>query len=308
MNVEGVLPVLKPRGWTSHDVVAKVRGILKIKKIGHTGTLDPEVTGVLPLCIGKATRVVEYIQLLPKEYEVVLKLGISTDTEDMTGNVTKQLEEQMNVTIDQIEDTMDAFIGEIQQIPPMYSAIKVNGKKLYEFARKGEVVERKARTVMIHKIDLLDFNLDLKYPEIKFRVLCSKGTYIRTLCVDIGRKLNVPATMLSLVRTATGNIDLNQCLSIDEIQKLVDSNGLNHKLISIDQSVQHFPSFIIKDNQLQNARFGKKLNFSDLKSKPESKIDLIRLYSENNVFIGIYKLDHINQMVIPNKLFLDNQS
>ncbi|MFS1513154.1 tRNA pseudouridine(55) synthase TruB [Chengkuizengella sp. SCS-71B] len=307
MNVEGILPVLKPKGWTSHDVVAKVRGILKIKRIGHTGTLDPEVTGVLPLCIGKATRVVEYIQLLPKEYEVILKLGISTDTEDMTGNVIKQLG-QVNVTKDQIENTMLSFIGDIQQIPPMFSAVKINGKKLYELARKGEEVERKPRAVTIHKIDLLDFNLDLQHPEIKFRVLCSKGTYIRTLCVDIGRELNLPATMLSLVRTATGNIDINQCLSIDEIQKLVDDNALNHKLISIDQSIHHFPSFIIKETQLQNARFGKKLNFSDLKFRPESTIDLIRLYSENNVFIGIYKLDHINQMVIPNKLFLNNQS
>ncbi|NDI33344.1 tRNA pseudouridine(55) synthase TruB [Chengkuizengella sediminis] len=307
MNVEGILPVLKPKGWTSHDVVAKVRGILRIKRIGHTGTLDPEVTGVLPLCIGKATRVVEYIQLLPKEYEVILKLGISTDTEDMTGKVTEQLE-QVKVTRDQIESTINTFIGDIQQIPPMYSAVKIKGKKLYELARKGEEVERKPRAVTIHKIDLLHFNLDLQYPEIKFRVLCSKGTYIRTLCVDIGRELNLPATMLSLVRTATGNIDLDQCLSIDEIQKLVDENDLNHKLISIDQSIHHFSSFIIKDTQLQNARFGKRLNFSDLKSKPESDNDLIRLYSENNVFIGIYKLDHINQMVIPNKLFLNNHS
>ncbi|MDP5273486.1 tRNA pseudouridine(55) synthase TruB [Chengkuizengella axinellae] len=302
---EGILPVLKPKGWTSHDVVAKTRRILKIKRIGHTGTLDPEVTGVLPLCIGKATRVVEYIQLLPKEYEVILKLGISTDTEDMTGTVIEQME-QVKVTKEQLQQTISSFVGEIEQIPPMYSAVKINGKKLYELARKGEEVERKARSVTIHKIDLLQFDLDQKFPEVKFKVLCSKGTYIRTLCVDIGKELNIPATMLSLVRTATGNIQLEDCLTIEEIEKLVEEDELNHKLITIDQSIQHFPSFVLHNQQLQNARFGKKLRFSDLNSVPESKPELIRLYSENLEFIGIYKLDHSNQLVIPNKLFLNN--
>ena len=205
MTLEGILPVWKPAGFTSHDVVAKVRGILSIKRIGHTGTLDPQVTGVLPLCIGRATRMVEYIQELPKEYEAVLRIGLSTDTEDMTGTV---LEEVSHVSLeeDQVREVLESFIGEIEQIPPMFSAVKIDGKRLYELAREGKEVERKSRKATIFELEILELNLDQKHPEIRFRAMCSKGTYIRTLCVDIGKALGYPAVMVSLIRTSTGNI------------------------------------------------------------------------------------------------------
>lgn len=213
MTLEGILPVWKPAGFTSHDVVAKARGILGIKRIGHTGTLDPQVTGVLPLCIGRATRMVEYIQDLPKEYEAFLRIGLSTDTEDMTGTV---LEEVSQVTLDEmkVREVLHSFVGEIEQVPPMFSAVKIDGKRLYELAREGKEVERKSRKVTIHKLEILHMDLHQKHPEIQFRVSCSKGTYIRTLCVDIGKALGYPAVMKSLIRTSTGSIRQRTVLNV----------------------------------------------------------------------------------------------
>lgn len=172
-QLEGILAVHKPAGWTSHDVVAKVRGMVRLKRIGHTGTLDPEVTGVLPLCLGRATRVVEYLQELPKEYHAVLRLGYSTDTEDITGNVVETADE-VRVTRDEALEALQSFRGQISQVPPMYSAVKINGKRLYELAREGKTVERKSRTVTIHEIEMTDFDAEGEYTEISFRVLCSK--------------------------------------------------------------------------------------------------------------------------------------
>lgn len=201
---EGVLPVYKPAGFTSHDVVAKMRGILKMKRIGHTGTLDPQVTGVLPLCLGRATRVVEYLQELPKEYEATLRLGIATDTEDITGEITDQVD-QVEVSSEDVKQVLEQFVGKISQVPPMYSAVKVDGKRLYELARQGKTVERKSREVTIHELELTGLTIKEGYPEISFRVLCSKGTYIRTLCVDIGKTLGYPSTMVELTNDVGGN-------------------------------------------------------------------------------------------------------
>lgn len=202
---EGVLPVYKPAGFTSHDVVAKMRGILKMKRIGHTGTLDPQVTGVLPLCLGRATRVVEYLQELPKEYEATLRLGIATDTEDITGEIIDRAD-LVEVTPEEVEQVLGQFVGKIAQVPPMYSAVKVDGKRLYELARQGKTVERKSREVTIHELELKKLTSKDGYPEISFRVLCSKGTYIRTLCVDIGKELGYPSTMVELTRTMSAGI------------------------------------------------------------------------------------------------------
>lgn len=236
--MDGILAVWKPEGWTSHDVVAKVRRVLKMKRIGHTGTLDPMVTGVLPLCLGRATRVVEYVQERPKSYEAVLQLGIATDTEDITGTVIAR-QSPISVTEEDVRHTLSQFIGEIDQVPPMYSAVKVDGKRLYELAREGKTVERKSRKVTIHQIDLIDTQLDLDLPQISFSVVCSKGTYIRTLCVDIGKALGVPATMAHLTRTMSGGITKESCLTLEQIEQLQQSGELSGHIISADEAVTH---------------------------------------------------------------------
>jgi tRNA pseudouridine55 synthase len=238
--VDGILAVWKPEGWTSHDVVAKVRRILKMKRIGHAGTLDPMVTGVLPLCLGRATRVVEYVQERPKAYEAVLKLGIATDTEDMTGTIIER-SASVAVTEADVHAVLARFSGAIEQVPPMYSAVKVDGKRLYELARDGKTVERKARTVTIHDIRLLAMKLDLEQPEITFAVECSKGTYIRTLCVDIGKALGVPATMATLTRTMSGGITKDSCLTLEDIERLQQAGELEQRLIPADQAITHLP-------------------------------------------------------------------
>ena len=194
-DFQGIIVIHKEKGFTSHDVVAKLRGILHMKKIGHTGTLDPDATGVLPVALGKGTKLVDLLTDKEKTYEAVLHLGIDTDTQDMSGTVLE--EKPVNVTEEEVRKVLKSFVGEQLQVPPMYSALKVNGKKLYELAREGKTVERKARPVCFYEIEPLEFHL----PLVKIRVTCSKGTYIRTLCHDIGEKLGCGGCMESLLRT-----------------------------------------------------------------------------------------------------------
>lgn len=300
MTIEGVLPVLKPAGFTSHDVVAKLRKILKIKRIGHTGTLDPQVTGVLPLCIGKATRIVEYIQELPKEYEAELCIGYATDTEDFTGNVTDRVE-HVSLTEEQIKSIILSFTGEIEQIPPMYSAVKFEGKRLYELAREGQEVTRQPRKVTIYNISIVHINLSEQYPKIKFRVTCSKGTYIRTLCVDIGRALGYPAVMSSLVRTSTGNITLDKCLTFDQIEAQFQEGTLSPAIIPVDQAIAHMPAYTIHATNVAKALNGRTLECSDLIPNDAHENQLIRIYSDDQNFIGVFMNE--NHRVTPIKIF-----
>ncbi|MBA2937790.1 tRNA pseudouridine(55) synthase TruB [Paenibacillus sp. CGMCC 1.16610] len=305
MTLEGILPVWKPEGFTSHDVVAKVRGILGIRRIGHTGTLDPQVTGVLPLCIGRATRMVEYIQDLPKEYEAVLRIGLSTDTEDMTGNV---LEEVSLVQLDEtdVREALLRFVGEIEQIPPMFSAVKIDGKRLYELAREGKEVERKSRKVTIHQLDILRMDLQQKHPEIHFRVSCSKGTYIRTLCVDIGKALGYPAVMSSLIRTSTGNIRQEQCLTFEQIKELKDQGMLQERMIPMDQAISHIPSVELSDQEATHAQQGKRISVakSRITGAAAGSPTLLRAYSPDKRFLGLYEWKSAGQILIPSKVFL----
>ena len=198
--LNGIINVYKERGYTSHDVVAKVRGILRERRVGHTGTLDPEAEGVLPLCIGAATKVVPYLTDADKCYEAEVILGVTTTTEDATGEILET--RPINVTNEQVEAVVASFIGDYEQIPPMYSAIKVNGVRLYELARKGIVVERPKRQVKIYNCEIVS---PLHKNKFKIRVYCSKGTYIRTLCTDIGEKLGCGAHMGTLLRTQVGH-------------------------------------------------------------------------------------------------------
>lgn len=197
-DFQGIIVIHKEKGFTSHDVVAKLRGILHMKKIGHTGTLDPDATGVLPVALGKGTKLVDLLTDKEKTYEAVLHLGIDTDTQDMSGTVLE--EKPVNVTEEEVRKVLKSFVGEQLQVPPMYSALKVNGKKLYELAREGKTVERKARPVCFYEIEPLEFHL----PLVKIRVTCSKGTYIRTLCHDIGEKLGCGGCMEELLRSRVG--------------------------------------------------------------------------------------------------------
>ena len=219
--MDGIIAVRKEKGYTSHDVVAKLRGILHMKKIGHTGTLDPDAEGVLPVVLGKATKLAEFLTDKDKTYEAVLHLGLETDTQDMTGTVLKEL--PVSVTEEQVRAAVSSFLGEQQQIPPMYSALKVNGRKLYEIAREGKTVERKPRTVFFHSIEIQDMEL----PLVKISVTCSRGTYIRTLCHDIGKKLGCGACMEELVRTRSGQFRLEDSLTLEEIREHQEQGDLD---------------------------------------------------------------------------------
>jgi tRNA pseudouridine55 synthase len=301
MTLEGVLPVLKPEKFTSHDVVAKARRILGIKRIGHTGTLDPAVTGVLPLCIGRATRMVEYIQELPKEYEADLLIGLSTDTEDLTGAVIEEIE-HVHLTEEDVKRVLLSFIGEIEQTPPMYSAVKIDGKRLYELAREGKKIERKSRKVIIHEIEILDMELKVKHPVVRFRVKCSKGTYIRTLCVDIGKALGFPAVMKQLIRTSTGNITIDQCLSFEQIERYQAEGTLENYMIPMDVAISHIPAITLSALQAEQALQGKQMKFQPA-SLPKGSSALFRAYDPADKFLGLFEWKEATQYLIPVKVF-----
>jgi tRNA pseudouridine55 synthase len=300
--LEGILPVMKPAGWTSHDVVAKVRRIIKEKRIGHTGTLDPQVTGVLPLCIGRATRLVEYIQELPKEYEATLTVGFSTDTEDASGIIVERAE-HVELTAQQVEQVLRTFIGEIEQVPPMFSAVKVDGKRLYELAREGKKVERKPRKVSIYQMEIIEMDLARLYPEIRFRVRCSKGTYIRTLCADIGQALGYPAVMTSLIRTSTGNIGLEQCVTLEQVEAHVRNHTLNSAIIPADRAVAHLPKIDLDETQTYQALKGQKIRLNHEFAFSDEEQPLFRVYSNRNIFIGIFEWDSVMKAMKPVKVF-----
>ena len=232
---EGVLNVYKERGFTSHDVVAKLRGILKMKKIGHTGTLDPDAEGVLPVCLGQATRLCDLLTDEGKVYRTEMLLGVETDTQDITGRVVNQTEPA--VSPQQAIEAVQSFVGAYEQIPPMYSALKVNGKKLYELAREGKTVERKARPVTIHRIDIESVQL----PHVAMTVYCSKGTYIRTLCHDIGRKLGCGACMESLLRVRVGRFDVKESLRLSQIEQLRDRGELESRIVKVEEMFAGWP-------------------------------------------------------------------
>lgn len=301
MKLEGILPVWKPAGMTSHDVVARVRRITREKRIGHTGTLDPQVTGVLPLCIGAATRLVEFVQELPKTYAAKLVFGIATDTEDMTGTVTQRMDD-VRIDPESLRRVIDSFRGPIEQVPPMYSAVKVEGKRLYEIARSGAEVERKPRTVTIYDIRLTGSNLQLELPEAELTVECSKGTYIRTLCVDIGNKLGVPATMKELVRTKTGHWTEENCFTLERIEELQRSGELADHLVPMAEAVGHLPAVALSMQQTEHALQGKKLRLQDNHNAPADSI--VRVHDDRGEFIGLFTWNDDERLLVPHKVFV----
>ncbi len=319
--LDGMLTVYKEAGFTSNDVVAKLRGILRQKKIGHTGTLDPDATGVLPVCLGKGTKLCDLIADRDKEYVAVLHLGVETDTQDMSGQVLAQKTAQEvgeTVTEEMIRTRAAAFLGTYAQIPPMYSALKVNGKKLYELARAGQTIERKPREVQIYELEILDIAL----PLVKMRVRCSKGTYIRTLCHDLGQALGVGGAMESLLRTRVGNFHLQDALTLGQIEEIARDGEQNpseeDRQARIRPYVQPVETFFddavalsVTENGQKLLDNGNALGLSQLISAEEGNGKLpafrdqerVRIYARDGGFRGLYRFDQGKGMLVVEKMF-----
>lgn len=283
--MDGVINLFKPRGMTSHDAVYAIRKIFNTKKVGHTGTLDPNATGVLPICIGKATRISEYLLNVDKEYIGELTLGFSTDTQDSDGCIVDSSDKL--VTIDEINDSFIKFRGLIKQTPPMYSAIKVKGKKLYEIAREGKTIDRPTREVNIKDLRIINNYIN---KEIIFYTKCSRGTYIRTLCDDIGKELGTYGYMSFLMRVGVGNFKIQDSLSIDSLKKM-SKTELSNSLTPIDIAVNHLESLVLSDNLYKKLINGVSIN---LENSYSEFIGLnIRVYCRDK-FIGIGKIHKLN--------------
>ena len=328
--MDGIINVYKEKGFTSHDVVAKLRGILRMKKIGHTGTLDPAAEGVLPVCLGKGTRLCDMLTDKTKTYRAVLLLGQETDTQDTTGVV--QAEYPVHVTEEEVRKAIVSFLGDYMQIPPMYSALKVNGKKLYELARQGKEVERQARPVQI--LDIQIESIDL--PRATFFVTCSKGTYIRTLCYDIGRKLGCGGCMESLLRTRVDRFELKDSLTLSQIEKLRDEGRLEEAVVLVEGVFLRLPALVTKpgdgDKLLHNGNpfpaelaeaedcdlsvefgagsdcaaepAGRSETECGLAASVADRFDGVRVYDSEHHFIGIYRYSEEKRRYQPQKIFL----
>lgn len=296
----GIINVYKEKGFTSFDVVAKLRGILKTKKIGHTGTLDPDAEGVLPVCIGRATKVCDILTDKDKVYEAVMLLGVETDTQDTSGEVLKEL--PVEVSEEDVKEAILSFVGEYAQVPPMYSALKVNGKKLYELAREGKTVERKARNVQIFSIEILEMDL----PRVRMSVHCSKGTYIRTLCHDVGQKLGCGGCMDKLLRTKVGVFELADTLKLAEIDALAREGLVEDRIISVDELFEDYTKVWMKqefDVVVHNGNRVKKRMFEE---KLSSNAERLRVYDSKGEFIGIYEYSEERSDFKPVKMFYEN--
>ena len=290
--MDGMLNIYKESGYTSHDVVAKLRGILHTKKIGHTGTLDPAAQGVLPVCIGKATKLCDLLADRSKTYRAVMRLGVSTDTEDMTGTVLEQRD--VTQTPEQVTEAIRSFVGSYDQIPPMYSARKVNGKKRYELAREGKVVERKPVQVQISSIEIIDISL----PLVTMEISCSKGTYIRSLCRDIGQKLGCLAAMQELLRTRVGAFWLDDALRLNEIEALQKEGKIGEVLHSVDEAFLELPKFVAPVTLEKLLDNGNAFPYPGKEQQEE-----LRVYKRDGTFIGIYCYEETIRKMKPKKLF-----
>lgn len=296
--INGIINVYKEKGFTSHDVVAKLRGIVKQKKIGHTGTLDPDATGVLPVCLGSATKLCDMLTDKSKEYVATMRLGICTDTQDISGQVLSTKE--VSISKEDVMKAVESFLGKYEQIPPMYSALKVNGKKLYELAREGIEIERKARNVEIFEIEILDISL----PDITMRVFCSKGTYIRTLCHDIGLKLGCFGTMLTLERTKVAGFLLENAYKLSDIETIVKENRMGDILVKTEEmfecaSVHVAPLFeklLLNGNPIYLNQIVERIRIGDKEQ--------VKVYAKDK-FCAIYQCDESRNMLKPVKMFLE---
>ena len=293
--MDGVLNIRKEKGYTSFDVVAKLRGILHMKKIGHTRTLDPEAEGVLPVVLGKATKLVDLLTEKQKTYEALLHLGLETDTQDMTGTVLE--EKPVEVTEEEVRTVIRSFLGEQQQIPPMYSALKVDGKKLYELAREGKTVERKPRAVQFYEIEIKKIEL----PYVRFSVTCSKGTYIRTLCHDIGQKLGCGGCMEELLRSRVGRYSLFESHTLAQVEAAVADGTVQDMIDPVEADLAEYPALYADsygDRLLANGN-----PLSDNLVRPQHKEGWVRMYASDGTFTGIFQWDAGKKKYYPVKMF-----
>lgn len=295
----GVINIYKEKGFTSHDVVAKMRGICKQKKIGHTGTLDPDAVGVLPVCLGSATRLCDMLTDRDKEYIACMQLGVVTDTQDMSGEILA--EKEVTATEETVTEAIRSFVGEYAQVPPMYSALKVDGKKLYELARQGKEVERKPRPVTIYEIEILNINL----PRVTMRVACSKGTYIRTLCHDIGAKLGCGGAMVSLQRTRAGQFRMDTAITLSALEKLRDEDKIAEVLIPVDEMFAELAAVHVQEEAVKLLENG---NLFSIRYVMERRMygdgEEVRVYNSTGRFFGIYSFEGKSRQFKPKKMFL----
>jgi len=289
--IDGILIVDKPEGLTSHDVVARLRRILKTKRIGHTGTLDPFATGVLVMLVGKATRLAQFLDKDKKEYQATIRFGFETDTGDVSGSPKRIQNSKFKIQNSKIEEALKDFRGEIEQTPPMYSAKKVAGKKLYELARKGIEIERKPVKITIYEIEKMENGKwkmeNGKTFDVKIRVACSAGTYVRTLAEDIGKKLEVGAHLSALRRTCAGQFDLSKAVTIEELEEIVSKDKLGEVMISMNDALAHLPKVVLNEVEIKNAQNGKKLKFEDTEIKDNQAVRMID-EAENLIAVGFY--------------------
>lgn len=274
--MDGVLNIYKPTGITSFDAVRVIKRLSGMKKVGHTGTLDPLASGVLPICLGKATKIIDYIMSDLKVYEAELKLGITTDTYDRQGKILNF--QQVNAKEEEIISVINSFKGNILQIPPMYSALKLNGKRLYDLARSGKVVQRKARPVTIHDIEILNISI----PFVSFKVKCSKGTYIRSLCYDIGDKLRCGATMWNLERVQNGKYHKKDAIKLEELNQL----NISKYLISMDEALSDYDKIVV--NEITRKLLCNGVRVGDRNLLKDVQLEkLYRIYSSDNKLLGL---------------------
>ena len=298
--LNGVINIYKEKGYTSHDVVAKLRGILRQRRIGHTGTLDPDAEGVLPVCIGSATKLCDMLTDWDKEYEAGLRLGLITDTQDIWGQILE--EKPVTVTESEAEAAILSFVGGYAQLPPMYSAIKVDGKRLYELARQGKEVERKPRNITIHELEILSMQL----PEISLRVACSKGTYIRTLCHDIGEKLGCGAVMNRLERTRTGRFTLSEAHRLDEIETLYKQGRIEEVLLPVDGMFEESAEVHVVEDARKLIENGNSFSINRIRERRLfDEGEEVRVYDTAGRFYGIYTFLRGEGRFIPRKMFLE---
>lgn len=293
----GIIVIDKPKDFTSHDVVAKSRGILKTKRIGHAGTLDPMATGVLPLFLGSATRAISRMADHDKGYIATIKLGLTTDTQDITGKVLTT--SNLNVTKAEFEKVLMSFVGEQEQLPPMYSAIQVEGQRLYDIARRGEEIERLARPITVKSIQLTDENEQAG--EYTFEVYCSQGTYIRTICHDIGEKLGCGGVLSSLIRVYSNGFTLKDTVTIDQLQQLADTNRVDEIIRPVESVFEHYPKVEIPTETLvKHFINGVPLWLNQLDVKAEDQT--VAVYY-NNSFLGLAKADKKQKQLTQHTLF-----
>ena len=301
--INGVIKLYKEPGFTSHDVVAKLRGILKQKKIGHMGTLDPNAVGVLPVCLGKATKLCDILSEKDKTYNATLLLGLDTDTQDTSGEVISKADTDsiMELSEDKVFETIKSYIGDYDQIPPMFSAIKIGGEKLYNLARRGEVIERPARHCRI--IDITVTKMEL--PRVDLHVTCSKGTYIRTLCHDIGKDLGVGGCMEKLVRTKVERFSVEDSITLKQIEEFRDNNTLEDYITPVDEMLENYSKCMVSKGAEKLVYNGNIFTSGNtfLKMNHEDG-QIVRVYTSEGEFIGLYKFNSEKQIYKPVKMFL----